>query len=66
LRSALLPDSFVTAEIAESWRTLESLGALGGWAIAGVILAPLLLQRVSRRDSLATLAQRREKALQRV
>jgi len=66
LRSALLPDGFVGAEFGESWRTLESLGVLGGWAIAGVILAPLLLQRVSRRDSFATLAQRRERALQRV
>jgi len=66
LRSALLPDGFVGAESGESWRTLESLGVLGGWAIAGVILAPLLLQRVSRRDSFATLAQRRERALQRV
>ena len=53
-------------EIGESWRTLESLAVLGGWAVLGLVLAPLLLQRVSRRDTFATLASRREKALQRV
>ena len=66
LRSALLPDGFAVVEIGESWRTLESLAVLGGWAVLGLVLAPLLLQRVSRRDTFATLASRREKALQRV
>jgi len=66
LRSALLPDGFSVIEIGESWRTLESLGVLGAWAILGLVLAPLLLQRVARRDTFATLASRREKALQRV
>lgn len=66
LRSALLPDGFSVIEIGESWRTLESLGVLGAWAVLGLVLAPLLLQRVARRDTFATLASRREKALQRV
>ncbi len=66
LRSALLPEAFAAAEIGESWRTLESIGVLGIWAVAGIVLAPMLLQRVVRRESFAQLAQRREKALQRV
>jgi ABC-2 type transport system permease protein len=66
LRSALLPEGFATIEIAESWRTLESVGMLGLWAIVGAVLAPLLLQRVARKESFATLATRREKAMQRV
>jgi ABC-2 type transport system permease protein len=66
LRSALLPEGFATIEIAESWRTLESVGMLGLWAVVGAVLAPLLLQRVARKESFATLATRREKAMQRV
>ncbi|UYN84401.1 MAG: ABC transporter permease [Microcella sp.] len=66
LRSALLPEGFAVIEVGESWRTLESLGVLGAWAVLGLVLAPLLLQRVARRDTFATLASRREKALQRV
>lgn len=66
LRSALLPEGFATIEIAESWRTLESVGMLGLWAVVGAVLAPLLLQRIARKESFATLATRREKAMQRV
>ncbi len=66
LRSALLPEGFATIEIAESWRTLESVGMLGLWAVVGAVLAPLLLQRVARKESFANLATRREKAMQRV
>lgn len=66
LRGALLPEGFAVIEVGESWRTLESIGVLGAWAVLGLVLAPLLLQRVARRDTFATLASRREKALQRV
>lgn len=66
LRSALLTADFAVVELGESWRTLESIGMLGLWAAIGLVLAPILLQRVARRESLATLATRREKAMQRV
>lgn len=66
LRSALLPDAFTAVEVGDSWRTLEAVGMLGLWAVIGAVLAPLLLQRVARRESFAQLASRREKALQRV
>ncbi|MFF4779626.1 ABC transporter permease [Microtetraspora fusca] len=66
MRSALLPDSAVAVEIGESWRHLETAGVLGAWAVLGLILAALVLRRMARRESGSSVAQRREKALQRV
>ncbi|QFU92271.1 ABC transporter permease [Amycolatopsis sp. YIM 10] len=66
MRSALLPDALVTAEIGESWRHLETVGVLGVWAVAGLVLAPVLLRRMARRESGSAVAARRERAMQRV
>ncbi|WP_373569117.1 ABC transporter permease [Streptomyces alfalfae] len=66
MRSALLPESAVTVEIGESWRHLETVGVLTGWAIAGLVLAPVVLRRMARRESGSAVAERREKALRRV
>jgi ABC-2 type transport system permease protein len=65
-RAALLPDSAAVVEIGESWRTLETVAVLGVWAIAGLVLAPLVLRRMARRESGSALAKRREQLLQRV
>lgn len=66
MRSALLPDSAVVVEIGESWRHLETIGVLGAWAVLGLIVAPIVLRRMSRRESGSSVAERRHKALQRV
>ncbi|MFD4143552.1 ABC transporter permease [Streptomyces sp. NPDC058572] len=66
LRSALLPADAVAAEIGESWRHLETAGVLGGWAVAGLLLAPAVLRRMARRESGAAMAERHRKAMQRV
>jgi ABC-2 type transport system permease protein len=66
MRSALLPDSAVTVEIGESWRHLETIGVLGAWAALGLIVAPIVLRRMARRESGSAVAERRDKALQRV
>lgn len=66
LRSAILPDSAAVIEIGESWRTLETLGVLGLWAIIGLVLAPILLRRMARRESGSSVAAGREAALKRV
>jgi ABC-2 type transport system permease protein len=66
MRSALLPGSAVSVEVGESWRHLETIGVLGVWAVLGLVLAPIVLRRMARRESGSSVAKRREKALQRV
>lgn len=66
MRSAFLPDAMAAVEIGQSWRTWETLGVLGTWAVAGLVLAPIVLRRMARRESGSTVAARREKALQRI
>jgi ABC-2 type transport system permease protein len=66
MRSALLPDSAVSVEIGGSWRHLETAGVLGAWAVLGLIVAPIVLRRMARRESGARVAERREKLLQRI
>lgn len=62
-RSALLPDSMLGAELGQSWRPWEMYGVLGIWAVIGMILAPLFLRRMARRQSGSRLAQDRERVL---
>jgi ABC-2 type transport system permease protein len=62
----MLPDGLSAVEIGESWRHLETLGVLGAWAVAGLIVAPMVLRRMARRESGSSVAERREKAMQRV
>ena len=66
MRSALLPDAAASVEIAGSWRPLETLAVLGAWAAVGLILAPVLLRRMTRRESGSRVAHRRDQALQRL
>lgn len=66
LRGALLPDDLRVLELGESWRTLEALGVVGAWAILGLVLAPVLLRRMARRESGSAVESRRQAAMQRV
>jgi ABC-2 type transport system permease protein len=66
VRSALLPASAAAIEIGGSWRHVETAAVLGAWAAAGLILAPIVLSRMARRESGSRVAERREKALRRV
>jgi ABC-2 type transport system permease protein len=66
MRSAMLPDSLSVAEIGESWRHLETIGVLGAWAVMGLLVAPMVMRRMARRESGSNVAARRERALQRV
>ncbi|MGW5453550.1 ABC transporter permease [Nocardia sp. NPDC003979] len=65
MRSALLPGEAVGIELDQSWRHLETVGVLGIWAVVGLALAPLVLRRMAKHESGATMATRREKAMQR-
>ena len=64
MRSAFLPDSYATAEIAGSWRTWQTVAVLGAWAVVGALVAPALLRRMARRQSGSTVAAAREAATQ--
>lgn len=66
VRSAFLPDSAASVEIGESWRHLETVGVLGAWALVGLVLAPVVLRRMARKESGANMAARRQRALQRI
>ena len=66
VRSALLPDEAAAVELTGTWRQLETLGVLGAWTVAGVLLAPVVLRRMARRESGSSVAARREKAMQRI
>jgi ABC-2 type transport system permease protein len=65
LRSALLPDALAVAEIGGGWRHLETVIALGAWAVVGLVLAPIVLRRMARRESGSSVAARREQVAQR-
>jgi ABC-2 type transport system permease protein len=65
MRAAFLPDAAAVTEVAGSWRQLETAAVLGAWALAGVLLAPVVLRRMARRESGSSVAARRDRALQR-
>jgi ABC-2 type transport system permease protein len=66
MRSALLPASAAGVEIGASWRPVATAAALGAWAVAGLIVAPIVLGRMARRESGSSVAARREKVLRRI
>jgi ABC-2 type transport system permease protein len=66
MRSALLPASLAHVEIGHSWRHLATFGVLSAWAVVGVLVAPVLLRRMARRESGSAVVARREKAMLRV
>lgn len=66
MRSALLPAAAVGVELGGSWRHLETIGVLGAWAVLGLIVAPIVLRRMARRESGSRVAERRQKLLQRI
>ena len=63
VRSTLLPGNLAAVEIGHSWRHLATAGVLSAWAIAGLVLAPILLRRVARREAGSSVAARRERVL---
>ncbi|GAA3158043.1 ABC transporter permease [Planomonospora alba] len=58
LRAAFLPDTMLAAEIGGSWRLPYAAAVLAAWAVAGMLLAPVLIRRVTRRESGSRLAER--------
>jgi ABC-2 type transport system permease protein len=65
MRSALLDDQMAVAEIGHSWRVGPAIAILSAWAVAGFLLAPLVLRRMARRESGSAMEERRRRAMQR-
>lgn len=66
MRSALLPDDAVAVEIGQSWRPVETAAVLGAWAVTGLVVAPLVLRRMARRESGSRVEARRARLAQQV
>lgn len=64
MRSAFLPDAAAAQEIGESWRTWETVAVLGGWAVAGAVVTPLVLRRMARRQTGSQVEAAREATMQ--
>jgi ABC-2 type transport system permease protein len=65
MRSALLPSGMAVVEIGHSWRQLATFGVLSAWAVFGLLVAPVVLRRMARRESGSSVAARRELAMRR-
>jgi ABC-2 type transport system permease protein len=64
MRSAFLPTEAATLELGDSWRTAQTVGVLGAWAILGIVIAPIILRKMARRQSGSTVEKAREQSAQ--
>ncbi len=48
----------LAVEIGGSWRLPQVAGVLALWAVAGMLVAPVLVRRATRRESGSRLAER--------
>lgn len=62
-RSAMLPPEMAAGEIGGSWRTVEMFGVLGVWIVLGLVVAPIVLRRMTRRASGAAVAAARDRVM---
>jgi ABC-2 type transport system permease protein len=61
-RSAFLPDTAAVLELGGSWRTGQVALVLLAWAVAGLLLTPVVLRRMARRQSGSQVAAARDTA----
>ena len=64
MRSAFLPDSAAMLEVGGSWRSLETVLMLGAWALVGMLVTPVVLRRMARRQTGSQVEAAREAAVQ--
>ncbi|SDN52031.1 ABC transporter permease [Geodermatophilus sp. DSM 45219] len=62
MRSAFLPDAAAAVELGGSWRTGTTVLVLVAWAVAGLLAAPVVLRRTTRRQSGSQVAAARDTA----
>ena len=65
VRAVVLPDAAAAVEIGGEWRTGLTLVVLLAWAVVGLLVAPVLLRRMARRQSGSTVAEARQRVLSR-
>ncbi|MCL3859525.1 ABC transporter permease [Actinotalea sp. K2] len=66
MRWAFLPDEAAVLEVGGRWRVVEALVVLGAWAAVGLLVAPVVLRRMARRESGSLVEARREERMQRI
>ena len=66
MRSALLPHPAMAVELAGSWQHLPTLAVLSAWAVAGLLIAPGVLRKVTRRQAGSIVEAARHRAAQRI
>ncbi|RBY78384.1 ABC transporter permease [Geodermatophilus sp. TF02-6] len=64
MRSAFLPDAAASLELGGSWRSGQVALVLAAWAVADLLVAPVVLRRMARRQSGSQVAAARDAALQ--
>lgn len=64
MRSAFLPADFAQFESGGTWRTGLTIAVLSAWAVVGLLVTPLLLRRMARRQSGSTVEAAKEQAMQ--
>ncbi len=64
MRSAFLPDAAAAVEIGGSWRTGQTVLVLAAWAVAGLVVTPVVLRHMARRQSGSQVQAARETAAQ--
>lgn len=65
LRWAFLPAEAAVMEPGGQWRIAEAAGVLGAWALVGLVLAPIVLRRMARRESGSAVQERMHERMQR-
>ena len=64
MRSAFLPEAAAALEIGGSWRTPQTVLVLTAWAVFGLLVAPVVLRRMVRRQSGSQVAAAQQEAVQ--
>jgi ABC-2 type transport system permease protein len=64
MRSAFLPDAAAALEVDGSWRTPQTVMVLTAWAVFGLLVAPVVLRRMVRRQSGSQVAAAQQEAVQ--
>jgi len=66
MRWAFLPDAAKAIELGGEWRVLPALVVVAAWAVVGLVLAPVVLRRMARRESGSAVEARMAERMQRV